>query len=1073
MLGRSWFLVLWLVFSCSVFSCSPAAGVGEVAKPTTLGSDGGAPQGLGFATPSKWTLTASLRWRTLASIDLDSGSKLNAGEGGERWIESVAGANEGAETLAPERIVGIQHDVGGVFRFVGASGAVYIAHEPLGALSRGSAPVAGARQVAVGKTAIVVVDGKGEIERSIDGGRTWNKVELPSKEGVVVDIAMLGDKGILVTAPQRFWGTKDDGLTWSLAKSPGVGVQSVVARDGALWVDGVEESMRFDPAWGTFQLGTAAHATTRSPRNSKYQPQTISRIDGRRAIQVSGNGNERVWSLAVGDGGVFNKPRRVEELDGCEMVDAAIRGEDVVFACDARGSVTGGIDKDATGGVQARYAYGKNNLLTDGGTLGWITRIVRSSDFGRTFREDTVVEGGLPQHGDAALAIGAEDFVYLGRRCGPGYNSACLSARVRASKSAGFSDVGEQDDTNVSGGHARFASSGSQSSVYSLGMRDGEAFLYRWKSGNASPEAIGRVAGSIDYASATMTVDDDGMVRGFVRSGKEAFMFTYKDGGAIATTTLQVPVMHAAFAGIHGYGVSNGATTDEKAYESMDGGKTWGLATSPAYVASIEACSTFGCVTDRGVRWGWDAPTNASADGGSAIAENKPQYQKPLRCSAKDRWIEVGGGNIPNVTYVDHGANRWVLPTRDKDGKIALAISKRGDPTTKTTSVALMGTPPPAPKFGAGTTVHVQPDGVVAARYSYARERKGPGRYNPVDAQLAWYRDTTGKVSRASVNKGAAFRVNKDPQGGYDRDAQTTYGVIPVVLSLTAKGLYFRSAAYAEDDSGNEPKPIPIQLLHDDGKSEKLKMPEGINDVTGTSIMTAIDGTTELFARNPESFSATNFSDGKKFIYSVLGGLGDDDGVVDLVTLGGKSMFAATLRDPQRAWLIGLKTEPELGAFTTIATQKSVTSSTGIAGEIPKACDGAASSDPNVYRIDAPYVYGSRRPVVVDSDGVAIVLATDRAEIRGTIGSPVSCVAAFDAIVPAQDDDKDFGALIFTDDLAHSLLFRADTATWPATIAVRSMECQYQAGPLPEELQAVEGFVPDTRHAALTHKRLY
>src|SRR6202042_2246215 len=102
-----------------------------------------------------------------------------------------------------------------------------------------------------------------------------------------------------------------------------------------------------------------------------------------------------------------------------------------------------------------------------------------------------------------------------------------------------------------------------------------------------------------------------------------------------------------------------------------------------------------------------------------------------------------------------------------KDGKIALAISKRGDPTTKTTSIALMGTPPPSPKFGAGTTVHVQPDGVIALRYSYARERKGPGRYNPVDTQLAWYRDTTGKVSRAVLNKGAAFRVNKDPQGGY------------------------------------------------------------------------------------------------------------------------------------------------------------------------------------------------------------------------------------------------------------------------------------------------------------------
>jgi len=1055
-------LTLVCALSCSL-SCSPATPAPDVAKPTTLAFDASAPQGPGFATPSKWTLAFSARWRSVSSIELDSGSTLEVGDGGERWIESVTGATEGAETLAPERLVGIQKLEGGGFRFVGASGAVYVAREPLGALSRGSAPVEGARQVAVGKKAILVVDGKGDLERSIDGGRSWNKIEV-SKESVVIDVAMLGEKGILVTAPQRFYGTRDDGLTWTVAKSPGIGVQSLVARDGALWVDGVEESMRFDPAWGTFQQGSSPARTARRFVSTKGQ-QTISRIDGRRAIQVAGSGYERVWTLALGDGGVFSKPRKVDELDGCEMVDAAIRGDDIVFACDARGSVAGGIDKDATGGVPPRYSYGKNNnFVIDGGSLGWITRIVRSSDAGKTFREDTTIEGGIPQHGDASLAIGAEDFVYLGRRCGPGYNSACLPARVRASKSAGFSDVVEGDDTNVAG-HARFASSGSQSSIYSLAMRDGEAFLYRWKSGSASPEVIGRVAGSIDYPSATLTIDDDGTVRGFARSGKDAFMFTYKEGGTIATTNLQVPVAHAAFAGVHGYGVSNAVgTTDPKAYESTDGGKTWGVATSPAYVGSIDACSTFGCVTDRGVRWGWDAPTTTSADGGTAeaVAASKPQYEKPLRCSAKDRWIELGGGNIPTVSSVDHGANRWVLPTRDKDGKIALVISKRGESTTKATSVPLLGAPPPSPKFGSGTTVHVQPDGVVALRYSYVRERKGPGRYNPVDAQMAWYRDSNGKVSHATANKNPPFRVNKDPQGGYDRDAQPSFSELPEVLALAQSGLYFRAASYPEEDANGEPKPIAIQLFRDDGKIEKLKVPDSLSDANGTAFMATIDGTTELFARSPENWAATNMSDGKRTFYSVLGGLGDDDGVVDLIRVDGKPAFAATLRDPARAWIIGLKAEPELGAFTPIATQKSI-------GDVPKACDGAP--DPNGYRVDAPYVFGSRRPVVVDSDGVAIVLATDRAEIRGTAGSPDACVAAFDATIPAQDDDKDFGALIFTDDLAHSLLFRADASAWPATIAVRSMECQYQAGPLPEELETVEGFTPDSRHAALARKR--
>ena len=644
------------------------------------------------------------------------------------------------------------------------------------------------------------------------------------------------------------------------------------------------------------------------------QAQTINRIDGRRAIQLSGNGTERVWTLATGDGGVLTKARKVDELDGCEMVDAAIRGDDVVLACDARGSVATGIDKDATSNVPQHYAYGKSlNLLTDGGSLGWITRIVRSNDGGKTFREDVTVEGGLPQRGDAAIAIGAEDFVYLGRRCGPGYNSPCLPARVRASRSAGFSEI---DDDSTQSGQVRFAASAGQSMVYSLGMRDGEAFLFRWKSGSASPEAVGRVAASIDAQTATLTLDEDGSVRGFARTGKDAFLFTYKEGGTITTTNLQVPIMHAAFAGIHGYGVTNAiGTTDAKAYESIDGGKTWGIATSPAYMTSIDACSSYGCVTDRGVRWGWDAPTNASADGGAAKAEEKPQYARPLRCSAKDKWVDLGGGNLPNVSYVDHGANRWVLPTRDKDGKISLAISKRGEATTKTTQTLLLGASPPSPKFGAGTTVHVQPDGVVALRYSYLRERKGPGRYNPVDAQLAWYRDATGKVSHGAANKNPPFRVNKDPQGGYDRDAQPAYSELPEVVALSQKGVYFRAPSYLEDDTSGAPKPIAIQLFRDDGKVDKIKMPENADASGGNAIVVSIDAATELLARNPESWSATNLADGKHVFYSVLGGLGDDDGIVDLVNLGGKPSFVATLRDPARAWLIGLKTEPDLGAF--------------------------------------------------------------------------------------------------------------------------------------------------------------
>ncbi len=1048
-----------LVALAGVCACSPANPNPEVVKPVALGGDGGA-SGPSFVTPAKWAMTFSPRWRSIATINLDSGSKLHAGEGGERWIENSAGANDGANTVAPERILGIQKAEGG-YRFVGASGTVYSSHEPLGALSKTGTPIEGARQVAVGKTAILVIDGKGDLQRSLDGGHAWTKTDLPSREGVIVDIAMLAEQGLLVSAPQRFFGTKDDGATWTVVKSPGIGVQSIVTRDGAIWLDGVEDSMRFDPAWGTFQTGARAPVTHR-PATKQIPAVVIHRIDGRRAVQISGNGNERVWTLALGDMAALGRARKVDELDGCELVDASVRGEDIVIACDARGTVAGGIDKDASAPVN-RYSYGKSSGAPDGGTLGWITRIIRSKDGGRTFHDEATVEGGIVQRADVAIALGPEDFIYLGRRCGQGYNAPCLPARVRASKSAGFSELPADDDT--ASGHTRFATSSMQSAVYSIGMRDSEAFLFRWKAGSAAPEPIGRIAQSIDGASATLSLDDDGTVRGFTRVGTNSVMFSYKEGGAIATTNLQVPIIRAAFAGIHGFGVSNVNGQDAKAYESVDGGKTWGVVGSPAYVTTIDACSSFGCATDRGVRWGWDAPTG-TVDGSAPQATNKPMYARPLRCSAKDKWVGLGGGNLPTIGSVDHGAMRWVLPTRDKDGKVSLVMSKRGETTTKTTSVAMMGAPPAAPKFGAGTTLHIQPDGVVALRYSFSRERKGAGRYNPVDAQLAWYRDASGKVFHGSATKISPFRVNKDPQSGYDRDSQTSFSELPEVVTLSPKGVYFHAAsAYEEDSTGQgDPKRLPMMLMRDDGKTDKITMPEGILDNGGTAHIASLDGTTMLLTKNPENWSTANLTDGKRTFYSVLGGLGDDDGAVDLFTVGGKTSLAATLRDPARAWAIGLKAEPDLGTIVPVATQKSL-------GDLPKACDGAPSADPNAYRIDAPYVVGSRRPVVVDSDGVAIVLATDRAELRGTLGQADACVAAFDAMVPSQDGDHDFGALIFADDLAHSLLFRADTSTWPAPIAMRTMECQYQAGPLPEDLSTVEGFVADTRHSAIPRKR--
>jgi hypothetical protein len=966
------------------------------------------------------------------------------GAGGERWLEGAKGL-ESAETLLPETIAGAQLD-GAQIRFVGASGAVYLAKEPLGAITLLGKGVDKARVVTVGKSCIVAVDANGDLMRTTDA-KTWTKIEIPGREGPIVDIALGNNGGVLSTAPLHLFATKDDGVTWAAIKAPPDGVTNIRNDLGTVVVEGRNDEYQLDPAYNTFTQYVRQGRTARNPHwpdGGSLLPWR--RADGKRVLQIGYDGkNQRAFTVAVFDFGQQPAPKHLEQLDGCDRVNGAIRGETIELACDARGSLQGGIDKDAGGTV--RGPYGKSSGSSpDGGSLGFITKLFRSDDAGQTWKEDVTVEGGIPANGEEPLAIGDGGWVFLGQRCGQSYSAQCLPARVRGAYGAAFTEVASDSDTKW----VRFATGGTSSTLYALQNVDDEAHLMRFKAGATTPEDLGSVGQSTDFAVATLSQDDDGTVRGFVRRSDKRVGFTYKDGAGIGTVNLPPDVNRVALAGIHG--LAQSSTSPTEGWETVDGGKTWGKVALPQFVGDIDFCNERGCLVDRGIRTGWDAP--AAADPSTTKTE-KSAYMKPLRCSAKDRWTAVGGGWYPNIDGVDHGANRWVMPTRTADGTIALAVNKRGDPVTKTTSVAMMGPAPGLPKFGSGTTMHVQPGGVVVLRYSYLRERKGPGRFNPVDANVAWWRDATGKVLRGAVAKNPAFRVNKDPTG--ETGPTPPYRTIPEVLSLGDKGVYFRPQVYDGeddyDDQGNpKPKPgTPIYLLRDDGRMDKLKFPSEPDGDEGR--VATIDGSPALVARSAETWNMYFLNEGKLVSWSLMGGMNEVDAPVSVATLGGKPIFTATIRAPARGFAITMKNDGELPASTALATQRSL-------GDVPKACDGAPTNDPGTVVFEAPWTNGSRRPVVVDIDGVGHILATQRAKVRQGANPRDACVAAMEANDDDAGTDGDFqyGALIFPDDLAHSLVFQAKTTDWPAAINVRPMECTYTAGPLPQELQGVDGF---------------
>lgn len=1027
----------------AAYACSPANPTPQLI-PTTVASSA-APSGPKFATPARWVLSPAPRWQATGSVTVAPGSTLWYGGGGERWLESPKGV-ESAEMLFPESIVGVQQ-TDGMLRFIGESGAVFVAKEAIGPYTTMSKGVDHPRVVTSGKGCIVAVDANGDLMRTTDA-KTWTKVEIAGREGPVVGVALGGNGGLLSTAPLHLFMSKDDGATWSPIKAPSDGVREVKNDLGTVIVEGHTDSFQLDPAYGTFTQYARPGRSQKGPHWPDAGPQLPwRRADGKRIVQVSFDGkNQRAFQVAVFEFGQTPAPKHLDILDGCDRVNAAIRGESVVLVCDARGNVTTGIDRDA-GGTVRTYAS-KSAGLPDGGTLGMVSKIFRSEDGGQTWKEEATVEGGLPSSGEEPVVIGESGWLFLGQRCGTTYNTPCLPARVRPSFAGAFVDL-PSDDTKW----VRFAVNASSGNVFAIQSDGEDARLLRFRPGTTTPEDLGIVGQNSDFAATTLSYDDDGTVHGFVRKSDKRAGFTFKEGAGLGLVTLPADANRVALAGIHGLAQSSRKSTE--GYETVDGGKTWGKVVLPEFVNDIDFCNERGCLLDRGIRMGWDAP--APMVDPPATKADKAAYMKPLRCSAKDHWVVVGGGWYPDVDAVDHGQSRWVMPTRTSDGTIALALNKRGDPIVKTTSVSMFGPSPGPPKFGSGTTMHVQQGGVVALRYSYPRGQKGLGRLNPVDANVAWYRDATGRVSRGAVAKIAPFRVNKDPTG--ETGPTLPYRSIPEVLSLGDKGVYFRPPAFDGeddyDDNGNEkPKAAtPIYLLRDDARIDKLKFP--LDDPDGDDAhVVMIDGSPTLVASSSESWNMYYLNEGKLQTWSVMGGLDSDAAPVSVGVLGGKPIFVATTRSPGRSFGIAMKNDSELPASIALATQKSL-------GDTPKGCDGAPTGDPGTLVFAAPYTNGSRRPVVIDVDGVGHVLATKRAKVRQAQNARDACLAAFEANDDdsGAGDDFQYGALIFPDDLAHSIVFQAKVADWPAVISARPMECAYTPGPLPEDLIGTDGFV--------------
>lgn len=1020
-------------------ACSPPQAPIKVATPPTVLPDAGKPEPVG----ARWALDLSDPSSASTKLALGDGSTLFVGDSGERW-RTKDDASESAQTLLPEAMVAAQKTADGV-RFIGrADGAVYLAKEPLGPATKLGDGVKSARSVVVGKTAILVIDKNGDLQRSVDG-KTWTKVAIPQQAGVVVHIVMREAEGMLVLAPQRIYGTKDDGVTWTLAHSPGVGVRDLAIVGDAIQLIGKgSERFRFNPAWGTFTKGTAASSSSRSDDDdSESTPLELKQrlIDGTRALEIhsDSSGNDTTWTVSVGPIGGPLVRHAVPELTKCEYVDADMMGDTIEVTCDMEGEMP-----RPDGGLAPH-------------SLGYVTKLLRSEDGGKSFHLDATVPGGEPENAvhdeiDAPVAIGAGGFVYLGRRCA---GRECLPARSRASSSSPWVELGKADDDDDESTplrHLRFARNGT--ALYSVGITQSEGQLYRWK--NGKPEALGVIAHEADASSiATLSIDDDGTARGFV-SDTTAFWrsFEWRDG--TPTKYYDLPgedrdsrALVAAFGGKHGFAVGHAA------YETIDGGKTWAKVLAPSSLSVVTMCSMQACVAAKasddligGYRIGWDEVSGKAPD--KPKEPPAPQYSKPLRCTSKDGWIQLGNGSIPSIANVGHGATRWVLPVRS-NGAVSLVSNGRGDAPTKTTSTVLIDAP--SAKYAVATTeTYAQEGGFVAVRYASVKvASQGTGKKKkdvpvpPIDVTVTWSRDGVAKIFKG-VPPPLSVLTGEIHNNDYDG---ATW--LPELISLRSGGVYFHPQVDLDSDAR------PLYLLRDDGKTETTTLPAlG----AGRPTQLSLGGTAMTLVGSSSNTVFTGVIDGRpNVVWSVSAGLPRSIAAIDLFDFGGKPTYVMTMHGggyPASAWAIPVGTNADLLPPTALPTQKSI-------GDVPKACDATALADPKAVEFNAPYVHGSRHPVVVEVDGVAQVLASEHMRIRVLPSGDACVVAVFAGRTTDESDEDALAVLAFPDDIANAMLFRTTAGVGSSSIprlSMRPLECTYVSAPLPPELSGADGFEP-------------
>ncbi len=1070
-----------------VLACGPSAGTGPLVKPpppAPLAKPAKPP-----TTPSRWAIHPSLAtMHLLARLELGSAGALYAGLGGERWLDGTSGMPPTpANTLLPEIIQAISRN-GAELLFVGGSGTVYATTEPLGPVTAKRAPPQPMHAVAAGKQAILGIGKDLSMQRSPDGGATWQRVSLPPLEGTLTQLAMLPTgHGLALFAPQRVLATVDDGATWTALPTLGVGARKVVADvNGDLILEGVEASgilreapLRFEKIARAptreYELASGSGTAKQAPAYGFAAQQGHGVFVGTRwveLVQSEAPGGQIMWVLADGEVGEKPATRPVRELDGCELTELAASATSLVVACEREGKPSENYQPNKKPKVEERHHV----------------ELFHSDDDGKTWRADgkVGVASGFSPH----VFLGPDGLLVIDGGCKRSHNDwTCDESPpvVRVAGQTTFAKVFGVPYTRFydmvfdeKKGHA-----------FAVGIAGGGMPIGLFVSTNGGKDFVRKSLpairdGELTYTvsnvveSASLGIDDSGVYVGASvnASGggldRLAVYRTSDDGAIIAGHLAPAEADVVAVGGKHAMAYS----TSGRAWETTDGGASWSSFEAPTVPGSGDiplVCGNYGChLADRATRVGWD---DKPADASSEVKTPKVVALSALQCQTQGTPNNLGTyQGLPTAGNADlGGGTRFTLGRHNTiDGSVVALVGERKKDGGKdkdkggfeVKELTLFG---PAPKDTA-TYMAMQLEGVVALRYTFRRDVSGTTIKTPppplngkppasafapitqkqlVDVQIAWYVAATGKVYKATIKGAGPLEPYKDVVDGRDKPSTSRP---PNMLSIAMGGVHVRPFASA----------LPTDALYfvtDAGKVDKLTFPEfPKTDVSNRPLGFRLDA-----ARvGKRSVVFGNGSTGLQMVmaWSTEGqswemrtwGLWPEyeHGSVRLRYLdsGATPAFGVYYSDSDLGslgWMTPLRA-PDVDPPTPIAIP-----SAAQLGDTPRACNKV---DWSGTRLALSYEPGTRHPVFVNDDGREIDLATSQTIVRFT-SAKEWCVSSFEAVAIAKTNPPQSTALIAPDDLEHAAFFNYKDGQF----TVRPMSCTWAKGKLPDKANTIDGFV--------------